>query len=94
MPSDAQKIRLAQNLIAQLGLHWTDLAAPHTALILSHYLPRVRLASLGQVLLPSAVGAIALSAGAAGVLCATAAALAALAAVTPLARQSTTGQDG
>lgn len=41
MPSDAEKIRLAQNLIAQLGLRWTDLTAPRTAPILSHYLPRV-----------------------------------------------------
>ncbi|MGW6442345.1 tyrosine-type recombinase/integrase [Lentzea sp. NPDC055074] len=41
MPSDAEKIRLAQSLISQLGLHWTDLAAPHTAPILSDYLPRV-----------------------------------------------------
>jgi hypothetical protein len=36
---------------------------------------------LGQVVLPSAVGAIAVSAGAAGVLCATAAALAGVAAL-------------
>ncbi|MGI5499864.1 MFS transporter [Lentzea sp. CA-135723] len=41
---------------------------------------------LGQVVLPSAVGALAVSTGAAGVLCATAAALAA---VTPLARRRT-----
>ena len=41
MPSDAEKIQLAQNLISQLGLRWTDLAAPHTAPILSDYLPQV-----------------------------------------------------
>lgn len=41
MSSDANKLRLAQSLIEDLGLRWADVVAPRLIPTVSEYLPRV-----------------------------------------------------
>src|SRR5438093_5943 len=41
MSSDAEKLRLAQNLINELGIRWSDVATPRAVPTISEYLPRV-----------------------------------------------------
>jgi hypothetical protein len=41
MSSDTEKLRLAQNLVEELGLRWSDVAAPRAIPTISEYLPRI-----------------------------------------------------
>ncbi|WP_086667116.1 tyrosine-type recombinase/integrase [Lentzea kentuckyensis] len=41
MSSDAEKLRLAQNLVEELGIRWADVTAPRAIPTISEYLPHV-----------------------------------------------------